>query len=113
MWPVELFQFEPPLPPWSITDRAENYTGTSGDPADLLYQIWWKLIQSFASYSEFKVDLFEDLIQGLKRHLQSSKSIGFFLSSQSISMPNLVGICATVKKLERRRTAGFFEDIIK
>ena len=85
-----------------------------------MYQIWWKSAVSFGSYGEFKVDLFEDLIQGLKRHLRSPKSIGFVLSSYSISMPNLVGIGAAVKELERirtdgrtdGRTAGFFEETI-
>ena len=106
MWPVELFEFEPPLPPWGITDWAKNYTGISGDPEDLLYQIWLKLVSSYPSYHESKVDLFKVLNQDFRRHLHGSKSIGFFLSSQYISMPNLVKFCAAVKKLERIRTAG-------
>ena len=81
-----------------------------------MYQIWWKLVQSFASYSEFKVEIFEDLNQGLKRHLYGSKLVGFVLSSWSISMQSLVEIGAAVKKLERirtdGRTAGFFEETI-
>ena len=63
-------------------------------------------MQSFASYGLFKVDIFEDPNQGLKRHLHGSKSIGFVLSSWSIIVQNLVEIGAAVKKLERIRTAG-------